>query len=336
MAENSKISWTHHTFNPWIGCTKVSPACDHCYAENLMDTRMHVVQWGAGQPRKRTTEANWRHPLKWNAKAEAEGTRYRVFCASLADVFDNEVSDDWRGDLFRLIAQTPNLDWLLLTKRIGNAAHMIEQSMGKLDGWPPSWMTTRGPVMPNVWIGATICNQEEADRDIPKLLKTPAAKRFLSMEPLLGPVRLDSIKRKVHPDDDWTYFDDVLTGTYATKAGQFDGPAVDWVIVGGESGANARPMHPDWARSLRDQCTKAGVPFHFKQWGEWREPVHGEPFDTTMGRAQPTPAFIVAKAGTVHCFDNEQTSDGGKVMLRVGVKAAGRVLDGREWDEVPE
>jgi protein gp37 len=126
MAENTAIEWADHTFNPWTGCTKVSPACDHCYAESWAK-RSGTVRWGPGEPRRRTTDANWRQPLKWNAQAQREGRRFRVFCASLADVFDNEVPVQWRVDLFRLIASTPHLDWLLLTKRIGNALPMMRE-----------------------------------------------------------------------------------------------------------------------------------------------------------------------------------------------------------------
>ena len=164
MAENTKIEWADHTFSPWTGCTKVSPACDHCYAEGWAKRSGHV-KWGSGQPRRRTSDANWRMPLKWNREAERTGVRPRVFCASLADVFDNEVDPAWRADLFKLIADTPNLDWLLLTKRIGNAQRMIGEALtimseaGKpMNRWP--W--------PNVWLSATVVNQEEADRDIPK------------------------------------------------------------------------------------------------------------------------------------------------------------------------
>ena len=182
MAENTKIEWTDHTFNPWIGCTKVSPGCDHCYAENLMDTRMGVASWRPGAERVRTKDANWKMPLRWNAQADAfmaqHGRRQRVFCASLADVFDNAVDPQWRADLFDLIAATPNLDWLLLTKRIGNVGNMLPVPFDFDKHYP------------NVWIGATIVNQVEADRDIPKLLDVPARVRFLSMEPLLGPVDL--------------------------------------------------------------------------------------------------------------------------------------------------
>ncbi len=273
MAENSKIEWTDHTFNPWEGCQKVGPGCDHCYAEtrNARFGGGVAGNWGPGAPRRRTSVSNWRKPLRWQADAEAfraaHGRRQRVFCASLADVFDNAVDPAWRGDLFELIRATPDLDWLLLTKRIGNVANML----------PVPFDFERH--YPNVWIGATIVNQAEADRDIPKLLATPAAVRFLSMEPLLGPV-----------DISWT---EVCV------------PSLDWVIVGGESGAGARPIHPDWARGLRDQCAAAGVPFLFKQWGEnaWVERVEGD-------------------ASTLTAY-------------RAGKKFAGRSLDGVQHDGVP-
>ncbi|HIH2617933.1 TPA: phage Gp37/Gp68 family protein [Burkholderia cenocepacia] len=250
MSENSKIEWTDHTFNPFIGCTKVSPGCDHCYAEHLMDTRLHKVVWGAHGERVRTSAVTWREPIRWNERhAEffaAHGRRQRVFCASLADVFDNAVHPMWRADLFELIKRTPNLDWLLLTKRIGNAQEMIQASVECLMDADRDWP------WPNVWLGATIVNQAEADRDIPKLLAVPARVRFLSMEPLLGPVDLTSIP--------WGGLRvSALQGWSSPEHG------LHWVIVGGESGPGARPMHPDWARSLRDQCAAACVPFFMKQ-----------------------------------------------------------------------
>lgn len=247
--KNSKIEWTHHTFNPWIGCTKVSPACNNCYAAVSTPARTMKIQWGAGQPRKRTSDANWREPIRWNAECAKRGVRERVFCASLADVFDNEVPQRWRQNLMSLVAETPMLDWLFLTKRVGNAKRMLsDASMHDV-----ALLTADDHYLPpkNLWIGATICNQEEADRDIPKLLATPAAKWFLSIEPMLGPVDLSRWLEPAGLDTDLG----------------LSNPGIDLVIVGGESGPNARPMHPDWARSLRDQCQVAGVPFFFKQWG---------------------------------------------------------------------
>lgn len=321
MSENSKIEWCDHTFNPWIGCTKVSPGCDHCYAERERASTVLRVVWGAGNPRHRTAEATWNNPKRWNARhAEffaKHGRRQRVFCASLADVFDNAVDQEWRRDLFALIASTPNLNWLLLTKRIGNAGDMIVDALLQQPGlsaaapWP--W--------PNVWLGATIVNQEEADRDIPKLLAVPARVRFLSMEPLLGPVDLAS---------SGAFWSDMNGNIVDAPSRGLRG--VDWVIAGGESGPGARPMHPAWARSLRDQCATASVPFLFKQWGEWcpRGPESmGYPLADNAPRRRITDVGesgqrLGARGGS-DCW-----------MQRAGKRATGRRLDSRTHDEFPE
>ena len=170
MGADSKIAWTHSTFNPWVGCSNVGPGCDHCYAE-AMNKRWGNDNWGHDIPRRRTNVKYWAQPIRWNIAAQKSGERRRVFCASMADVFDNEVPLEWRVDLFDLIRATPYLDWLLLTKRIGNVSKML----------PPDW----GYGWPNVWLGITVVNQEEVDRDIPKLAAIPAWIKWLSMEPLL-------------------------------------------------------------------------------------------------------------------------------------------------------
>jgi len=171
MGENSKIEWTDHTFNPWIGCQKVSPGCDHCYAEALMDTRYGKVEWGPHGERKRTSAANWKKPRQWAKAARGTGTRPRVFCASLADVFDNQVPTEWRSDLFDLIAGTLELDWLILTKRPENLRRM----------WPTGeW--------PNVWLGATAEDQKHYDQRWPLLRDTRAPIHFISYEPAIGPL----------------------------------------------------------------------------------------------------------------------------------------------------
>lgn len=312
--KNSKIEWTHHTFNPWIGCTKVSPACNNCYAAVSTPARTMKIQWGAGQPRKRTSDANWREPIRWNAECAKRGVRERVFCASLADVFDNEVPQRWRQKLMSLVAETPMLDWLFLTKRVGNAKRMLsDASMHDV-----ALLTADDHYLPpkNLWIGATICNQEEADRDIPKLLATPAAKWFLSIEPMLGPVDLSRWLEPAGLDTDLG----------------LSNPGIDLVIVGGESGPNARPMHPDWARSLRDQCQVAGVPFFFKQWGEWVDADNGPDDDSAYEGNSDCWAHI---EGGHHSGEMGVDFFSTYPMYRVGKKAAGRMLDGREWDEVP-
>ncbi|WP_322038215.1 phage Gp37/Gp68 family protein [Burkholderia cenocepacia] len=316
MSENSKIEWTDSTFNPWEGCQKVSPGCDHCYAEarNARFGGGTAVNWGPGAPRRRTSTANWRKPLQWNRDGTfyaIHGRRRRVFCASLADVFDNGVDPAWRADLFRLIAETANLDWLLLTKRIGNVTTMLRH-IG-VERLPD-----------NVWLGATIVNQAEADRDIPKLLAVPARVRFLSMEPLLGPVDLTSIP--------WGGLRvSALQGWSSPEHG------LHWVIVGGESGHGARPMHPDWTRSLRDQCAAAGVPFLFKQHGEWA-PGSG---DFGAGRVETAAIALDGRvaAGGYRVDDYPRgatSSDGWSMVHRAGKRIAGRLLDGRTHDEFPE
>lgn len=329
MSENTKIEWATHTFNPWEGCQKIGPGCDHCYAEarNARFGGGTAINWGPGAPRRRTSAANWRKPLAWNAAHDAffaaHGHRQRLFCASLADVFDNEVDPQWREDLFILISATPNLDWLLLTKRIGNVGNMLPV---------PSDFDR---LYPNVWLGATIVNQEEADRDIPKLLAVPAHTRFLSIEPLLGPVDLTRIRQHLHGESFMT--GNVLVHKSSLNLGR-PKPAIDWVIVGGESGPGARPMHPDWARSLRDQCQAAGVPFLFKQWGEWGEPDS------------------IERTGMAHQGWFEHSREDGGVprhewpgprvngvelasqrpeVFRVGKKPAGRLLDGIEHNGFP-
>lgn len=181
MGETTGISWTDATWNPWIGCTKVSPACDRCYAERDAK-RYGLADWGDDAPRKRTGVAYWKNPEKWNRKAEKEGKRTKVFCASMADVFeDRRDLDGWRQELWQLIGLTPNLDWLLLTKRPENFQRML----------PPSWL--KEP-MGNVWLGVTAENQRRADERIPLLLQTPAVVHWVSAEPLLGPLNLSRFK----------------------------------------------------------------------------------------------------------------------------------------------
>jgi protein gp37 len=227
MAQNSKIEWTDHTFNPWVGCTNVSPGCDHCYAE-AWSKRSGLVKWGKN-PRRRTSEAYWRAPMKWQAASRSfsvqNGRRQRVFCASLADVFDNKADAGWRSDLFQLIGATPALDWLLLTKRPQNIEKMLPKS------WPEGGM-------PNVWLGTTAEDQTRFDQRWPVLSRVPAVVRFISYEPAIGPVRLRL--GEVQPD---------------------------WLIAGGESGHGSRAMQAAWVRDVVRDCEHRGVAPFFKQWG---------------------------------------------------------------------
>lgn len=315
MAENTKIEWCDHTFNPWIGCTKVSPACDNCYAATRDMRFTGGACWGAKASRQRTSPANWKKPLLWNRKAQQQGIRYKVFCASLADVFDNHKSilPVWRQDLWDLIHATPHLDWLLLTKRPQNIEKMK----------PKFW----GRIKSHVWLGTTVENQREADRRIPHLIKHDSAVRFLSCEPLLGELAL-------------LYW-------------LIEQPGIDWIIAGGESGPNARPSHPDWFRSLEQQCIHANVPFHFKQWGEFR-PCNDDELPERFGdecknfktmcsngftgELSLESAFLHKPSRFPQCFPDGPDGDADcnfQYMRRVGKKRAGRKLDGKTHDAFP-
>lgn len=313
MVENTNIEWTDHTFNPWVGCTKVSPACDHCYAESWAKRAGTPELW---QGHRRQTKT-WGDPIKWNRRAGENGIRERVFCASLADVFDNQVPELWRNDLWNLIDRTTNLDWLLLTKRPQNIERMLP------NGWGVGW--------PNVWLGTTVENQQEAARRIPYLLDVPARIRFLSCEPLLEPLDLSTID--ISNDTEiaplgWRWLDRL-------NKGEPEAARIDWIIAGGESGPGSRPMHPGWAAGLRDQCNAAGVPFFFKQWGDW-----------APGECAKHPATRTEHVGwwfdnrwdfdclTPRASENMHRDDAPDVY-RFGKKRTGRLLDGRTWDELP-
>ena len=247
---------------------KVSPACKHCYAESW-SKRVGQQVWGVGSDRRFFGEKHWSEPLRWNLDAKNSGKRARVFCASMADVFeDRRDLDVWRSRLWDLIAATPYLDWLLLTKRI--------ETVMRLAPWGERWPE-------NVWLGTTVEDQRRAAERLPVLQEIRAIVRFISAEPLLDAVDLTP----------WL-------------------PSLDWVITGGESGPRARPSSPSWFLALMNQCMAADVAFHFKQWGDWA----------------PGDGIALARVRA------EKAADG-TTMLRMGKKAAGRVLDGLTWDEVP-
>jgi protein gp37 len=291
-----------------MGCAKVSPGCQNCYAERENRRFAWVDQWGPDGQRRIASAAYWRQPLIWECKAAADGIRRRVFCGSLMDVFEDR-SDlvAPRSQLWQLIEERPHLDWLLLTKRIENVMRMVPEQW--LRHWPA-----------NVWPGATVENRQMAILRIPPLLRIPAAVRFVSCEPLLGEVDLSPWiwgNRCPDPqcgDSTWDHY--CMLGEQR----------LHWVIAGGESGPDARPVYPDWVRRLRDQCQAAGVPFFFKQWGEFA-PYDGQTKDRV---------YLVERSGAVEhvgCWDRPGSA---AVMEHVGRKAAGDLLDGRAWHEFPE
>lgn len=278
MGKDSSIEWTHHTFNPWWGCVKVSAACDHCYAE-AWAKRVGSAVWGPMAERRFFGDAHWKEPIKWNREAKQDGVRRRVFCASMADIFENRPDlIEPRKRLLELVEATPMLDWLLLTKRI----HLVKKLL------PSGYRLPR-----HAWIGTTVEDQEHAQKRLRYLLQIEGPSvRFVSCEPLLSAINLRPYLKP-----------------------QKNGLRIDWVIAGGESGHGARPMDPTWPEDLKVQCGEAGVPFHFKQWGHWA------PADL-LGPVLPAKKVI-------HFFGGAQP------VVGVGKSAAGRILQGRTWDQFP-
>lgn len=294
-----------YSWNPWWGCTKVSQGCANCYAES-MARRFGKTEWGPQAQRVRTSYAYWQKLYAWDRRAEKTGVRSKVFCGSMSDIFeDNPQVEEWRRDFFDIAANTPSLDKLLLTKRAENILRMV----------PTGWLQGEWPA--HVWIGVSVENQEAADKRIPELLKVPASVRFLSCEPLLGPLDLTR----------WLYCcgscgsprrDSSYTGCGFCEA-QPQVRGVSWVIAGGESGTLARPMHEDWVRSLRDQCQEAGVSYFLKQWGMW------------LPASQRPDGWY--NSGDLMLAADKVTP--GRFIRLASKHDAGRLLDGREWNEMP-
>lgn len=312
----TKIQWTSskdgspgYSFNPWWGCTKVSPGCANCYAERESKRFGHDV-WGAGKPRRTFGDKHWAEPLAWDIEAAKSGVRKRVFCGSMCDWCDEEAPVGVVPRLFDLIERTPNLDWLLLTKRPERINQVVPPKYYYESNFPR-----------NIWLGTTTENQAMFDARWPVLqgeaYNLKAALTFLSIEPMLGPVDISEALEEVNVGDE--EHDHWLK-------------PVDWVIVGGESGTHARIMHPAWARSVRDQCVRADIPYFFKQWGEYIPASY-------YGALWPAGA-----AWGVYGLDGklvDQSIDapepaGAVTMLRVGKKAAGDMLDGRQWHQFPK
>lgn len=315
----TKIEWADFSFNPWHGCTKVSEGCKNCYAEGIT-TRFGGNHFGPGSTRKPMTNTYWEKPYKWNEKAKKDGKPALVFCASMADVFEGHpetITPLVR--LFSVIFYTPHLRWLLLTKRPGNIKPLIAKVIDataeeNVRDWLCEWL--KGIAPENIWIGTSIENQHRESR-IDELCKVPARVRFLSIEPLLGSFEIG------------------LAGT--APANWSNGykmvwQMINWVIVGGESGYLARPMHPDWVRQIRDECQSFGIPFLFKQWGEWF-PFYDRDKDDPDWRSIPkeTPSVKRINLSGGDGFHGERVV----YFRRAGKKESGRLLDGREHNEFP-
>lgn len=316
MAENSKIEWTDATVNFWWGCTKVGPGCDHCYAE-AWDKRTGGAHFGQGVPRRKIKSAvKTLHRLDneyswWAADlVMRDGEKFRprnVFVQSMSDLFDNEVPLEWFAEGWQAISACNRLNVQIVTKRLP----MVEKRIAAVGG---TWPAHAGLIV-------TVVNQAEADRDVPRLLNLKAKLGIpwvgLSVEPMLGPVDLERV------------YMDRIDHAFGTSA---DLHGIDWVICGGESGPGARPMHPDWARSLRDQCVAAGVAFHFKQHGEFVQASHDVCPDSDMSRNKAVWLGWDGKQAKPYHTGLDRPVG----VIRVGKKAAGRLLDGRTWDEMPE
>lgn len=325
MSDNTKIEWAEATWSPVTGCTRVSEGCRHCYIERTPPFRMGHRRFdspdiGATTGVKLHSE-RLHIPLKWRKSK-------RIFVCSLADLFQDEVPDRFIVEVFAVMALAPRHTFQVLTKRharlrslLGSSAFpkLVENAVYRRNTYAPHLVWP----LPNVWAGVSVEDQKWADIRIPVLLETPAAVRWISAEPLLGPIDLHAkdsrtlrpqwlpvtaygVNAPDHKAGDGSFVGDLYADMY--------GPNLDWVVVGGESGPGARPMHPAWAQSLRDQCVAAGVPFLFKQHGAWAPSPNGNEVSVvdTEGHEWPARMFRGPKAAT------------------------GRTLDGRTWDEYPE
>lgn len=357
MADNTSIEWTDATWNTVGGCTRVHNGCTNCYAEIMAARFSKPGQWGEGLAKIVTRpdgskDHRWTGEIRFNAKALHQPLRWkrprRIFVNSTADTFHDGVTDDQLDQIFAVMALCPQHTFQVLTKRPERARAYLSGRYRRADIATQmrviADVDTSDSVMvlwplPNIWIGTSISDQASADAMVPHLLATPAAVRFLSVEPMLGPVDLEAISAP----DTGIY---ALQGIYSDGSGPSGfrkGAKIDWVIVGGESGPGARPMHPDWARSILKQCEAAGVAGFFKQWGEWAPdtgPLPGR--DPAKNGSDPIMEGTAACAlwtgsGWRHYRDGYAApiDDTSTRVYRLGKARAGRLLDGREWNQMP-
>ena len=354
MSDGTKIEWTDATWNVVNGCSVVSPGCANCYAMK----QAHRVDCRRGLTRKTNGGMVWTGEVRFNHKVLLDPLRWRrprrIFVCAHGDLFHEKVPDEWIDKVFAVMALAPQHTFQVLTKRpermreyltlkaderniptvgfkLGRGGRIWEKAFAIAaddlrrektftEALRGQAMTTHEVPWPltNIWLGTSVEDQKRADERVPVLLDTPAAVRWLSCEPLLGPVDLGAVRYQ----GDRGYFLDVLEARYATTPPRGGGNIfshglaglgrINWVIAGGESGPNARPMHPDWARSLRDQCADAGVPFLFKQWGEW-----------------------APREAALEHLGSDYDPDNTVELAKLGKKAAGRLLDGAQHDGYP-
>jgi protein gp37 len=339
----SKIEWTEATWNPVVGCSVVSPGCTNCYAMRMANrlAANPATPHYAGTVEPSKAGPVWTGKLAMAPeKALTAPLRRRkptmYFVNSMGDLFHEDVPDDWIDRVFAVMALCPQHTFQVLTKRANRMRAYVTDREDREIGRAQDRQLTGPhpvPVLPNAWLGVSAEDQVRADDRIPDLLATPAAVRFVSAEPLLGPVDLRRLAATGGTIRPYRALVDALDGTCQSRdhasTDWFKLPAkIDWVIVGGESGKGARPMHPHWARSLRDQCAAAGVPFFFKQWGEFRPRIYCLPIEDDDVNIWPD--------GTVGRGNVNDNGGTGWPLKRVGKNRAGRLLDGREWNGMPE
>jgi protein gp37 len=320
MSDGTKIEWTDATWNPITGCSVVSAGCKHCYAMKLAGTRLQHHPSRAGLTVDTKNGPVWTGEVRFNEQWLDQPLRWKkprmVFVCAHADLFHEAVPDEWIDRVFAAMELASQHTFQVLTKRADRMR---------------KYLRFRQVVLPNVWLGVSVEDQAAADERIPLLLDTPAAVRWVSAEPLLGPVDLTRVMHQ-QKHSGWSFRWDSLTGFRGHQCGGSDNNSrLDWVIVGGESGPKARPMHPAWARSLRDQCAAAGVPFLFKQWGEWA------PFRIPGGitMVESSEPHVAWPDGQIANGTAEEHGGPGSQLVRVGKKRAGRLLDGVQHDGYP-
>jgi protein gp37 len=359
MADGTKIEWTDATWNPITGCAVVSPGCTNCYAMKLAGTRLKHIASRKGLTKPSKAGPVWTGEVRFNEEMLDQPLRWKrprmIFVCAHGDLFADNVPDEWIDKVFAIMALAPQHTFQVLTKRPERMRQYLQpfdQRRSNALGREVHELGYRGPLeclnwpLRNVWLGVSVEDQERADERIPILLDTPAAVRWISAEPLLGPIDLlPYLFIYTHEDEahlelgvPFLPFRDPAT----TPAADISSPRLDWVVAGGESGQGARPMHPDWVRSLRDQCADAQVAFHFKQWGEYR-PAHSiaeagsypklvagpENRSTLQSECFHTPMQVAAY------LDGSTLSKAQCAVARVGKKEAGRLLDGVTHDGFP-